>query len=494
MKRNESSYLDVFKSTSLFGSLQLLTMIVAVVRSKFVAVLLGPEGMGINGLLSSSTSLIMAFANLGISRSAVKNIAVTSKDGSNKKIVNVASALISMTWVLGLFSALLTFIFSGFLSEVSFGTDEFSFAFKWLSISILLSQLATSYEAVFRGMHKISMIAAATLKGSLFGLFISVPIYYVYGVEGLVPSIVLSSLLMYLINFYYYRKLNIRTSFLPTAPMVTEGKDMLRMGIILSISSVCILAESHYVRVFVRAYGSLEDVGFFNAGIAIINTYFGLFFASITMDYYPKLAAAASDNLKAIKLMIEQSEMTILIIAPFLVLFLVFIRPIVIILYSEEFLPLVELLLWASVGMFFKAASYALGVIFISKGDVKTLFWSEIVSTCVLFGLNLLGYLYYGLEGLGISFMLSNIYVYLQNYLLVKYRYDFCYSIDFLKLFSVILFLGLLAILSVKLFATPYNFVYGGCVLTITIYYCLIQLDKRINLFHILQAFINKRN
>jgi O-antigen/teichoic acid export membrane protein len=419
MRKKESSYLDIFKSTSLFGSLQLITIIVAVVRSKFVAVLLGPEGMGINGLLSSTTSLIIEFANLGISRSAVKNIAVTSKEGSNSKISSVASALMSMAWFTGLLSAILTFIFSSFLSEVSFGTVEYSFAFKWLSISILLNQLATSYESVLRGMHQIKMIAAATLKGSLSGLFISVPIFYVYGVEGILPSIVISSLILYIINLYYYKKLNIQTDFLPTAQMVDEGKDMLRMGIILSISSVFILAESYYVRVFIRACGSLKDVGFFNAGIAIVNTYFGLFFASITMDYYPKLAAAASDNLKAIKLMIEQSEMTVLIISPFLVLFIVFIRPIIIILYSAEFLPLIELVLWASVGIFFKAASYALGVIFISKGDVKTLFWSEIVSTGVLFALNLLGYFYYGLEGLGISFMLSNIYVYLQNYLLV---------------------------------------------------------------------------
>lgn len=492
MKKKESSYSDIFKSTSLFGSLQLLTIIVAVVRSKFVAVLLGPEGMGINGLLSSTTGLIIAFANLGISRSAVKNISVTSKEGSKSKIANVASTLMSMTWVTGMFSAILTFIFSGFLSEVSFGTDEYSFAFKWLSISILLNQLATSYESVLRGMHQIKMIAAATLKGSLSGLFISVPIYYVYGVEGIVPSIVLSSLILYKINLCYYKKLNIQTDFLPTAPMVAEGKDMLRIGIILSISSVFILAESYYVRVFIRAYGSLEDVGFFNAGIAIVNTYFGLFFASITMDYYPKLAAAASNNLNAIKLMIEQSEMTVLIISPFLVLFIVFIRPIIIILYSAEFLPLIELVLWASVGIFFKAASYALGVIFISKGDVKILFWSEIVSTGVLFALNLLGYFYYGLEGLGISFMLSNIYVYLQNYLLVKYRYGFSYSTDFLKLFSVILFLGLLAILSVKLFATPYNFIFGSFVLIITVYYALIELNKRMNLFDILKGFLKK--
>ena len=494
MSKKESSYLDIFKSTSLFGSIQLLTIVVAVVRSKFVAVLLGPAGMGLNGLLSSTTSLIIAFANLGISRSAVKNIATTNKTGESSKVTNVVSALMLMTWVTGLLATVLTFLFSGSLSKITFGTYDYSIAFKWISISILFNQLASSYESVLRGMHHVKMIAAATLKGSLSGLFISIPIYYFYGIKGIVPSIIVSSLFLYVINLYYYNKvgLKIKIDSSNKETIISESKDMLRMGIILSISSIMILAESYYVRVFIRAYGSIEDVGFFNAGIAIVNTYFGLFFASITMDYYPKLAAVAADNLKAVKLMVQQSEMTVLIIAPFLVIFIVFIRPIIIILYSKEFLPLTELVLWAALGIFFKTASYALGVIFISKGDVKTLFWSELISTLVLFALNLLGYHYYGLEGLGISFMLSNVYVYVQNYLLVKYKYGFAYSVNFIKLFFVMLFLGILSLISVKFFQQPYNFIFGSVVSIITISYCLSELNKRIELFNFIKRYFTK--
>ncbi len=494
MIKKESSYLDIFKSTSLFGSLQLFTIIISVIRSKFVAVLLGPTGMGLNGLLSSTTSLIIAFANLGISRSAVKNIAAASKDNEKGYLTTVVSSLLLFTWVTGIISTVLTFLFSEFLSKVTFGTVDYSFAFKWIAISILLNQLATSYESVLRGMHQVKLIASATLKGSISGLLISIPLYYIYGIKGIVPSIVVSSLTLCVINLFYYKKLGLRTSLTDRAAIIVHGKDMFRMGIILSISSVMLLAESYYVRIFIRSYGTMEDVGFFNAGIAIVNTYFGLFFASITTDYYPKLAAIANDNVKAVKLMGQQSEMTVLIIAPFLVIFIVFIQPIIIILYSKEFLPLIELVLWAGLGIFFKTASYALGVIFISKGDVKTLFWSELLSIIVLFALNILGYWYYGLEGLGISFMLSNVYVYIQNYVLVKYKYSFSYSKSFLKIFLIMLFFGLVSLLLVKFFQPLYIYLLGSITIIITLYYSLNELNQRMGLFNFFRNYFNKKN
>lgn len=42
---NQSSYRSIFKATSLFGSVQLFQIIIQIVKSKFIAVLLGPAGV-----------------------------------------------------------------------------------------------------------------------------------------------------------------------------------------------------------------------------------------------------------------------------------------------------------------------------------------------------------------------------------------------------------------------------------------------------------------
>ena len=49
MSEKTSSYSGIFKSTFLFGFVQVVRILVGVIKNKVVAILLGAEGMGIYG-------------------------------------------------------------------------------------------------------------------------------------------------------------------------------------------------------------------------------------------------------------------------------------------------------------------------------------------------------------------------------------------------------------------------------------------------------------
>ena len=85
MTEQQKSYRQIFKATSLFGGVQVFKIIISIVRSKFVAVLLGPAGMGIAGLLTSTTGFVSALTNFGLGTSAVKNVAAASATGNEVK-------------------------------------------------------------------------------------------------------------------------------------------------------------------------------------------------------------------------------------------------------------------------------------------------------------------------------------------------------------------------------------------------------------------------
>ena len=85
MSEEQSSYRQIMKATSIFGGVQVYNIIISVIRSKFIAVLLGPTGMGISGLLTSTTGLIGNITNLGLSTSAVKNVAAANASGDSKE-------------------------------------------------------------------------------------------------------------------------------------------------------------------------------------------------------------------------------------------------------------------------------------------------------------------------------------------------------------------------------------------------------------------------
>ncbi len=101
---------------------------------------------------------------------------------------------------------------------------------------------------------------------------------------------------------------------------------MLIMGFLLSVSGLMTTGTAYILRVFISNTGGVDQVGLYSAGFAIINTYVGMVFTAMGTDYYPRLSAVAGDNTKATQTINQQAEITLLILAPILVVFMVFIN------------------------------------------------------------------------------------------------------------------------------------------------------------------------
>ena len=80
-KEHTDSYSHILKYTGLFGGIQSLNILISLVRNKFVALILGPEGMGLISLFNSTIKLVSDSTNLGISMSGVREISETYEQG-----------------------------------------------------------------------------------------------------------------------------------------------------------------------------------------------------------------------------------------------------------------------------------------------------------------------------------------------------------------------------------------------------------------------------
>ena len=79
-------------------------------------------------------------------------------------------------------------------------------------------------------------------------------------------------------------------------------------------------------------------MGYYAAGILIINAYVGMIFNAMATDYFPRLSAINKDNNAIQKVVNEQAEIAILLITPIITLFLLFKELIIQILYTPSFL------------------------------------------------------------------------------------------------------------------------------------------------------------
>src|SRR5687768_10498329 len=126
MSEQKSSYRQIMKATSIFGGVQVFQIVIQIIRSKFIAVFLGPIGMGIAGLLTTTTNLITVLTGFGLGTSAVKDISAASATGNELRIATVNKVLQRFVWITGILGTLLTIVFSGWLSQVTFGNRSYT--------------------------------------------------------------------------------------------------------------------------------------------------------------------------------------------------------------------------------------------------------------------------------------------------------------------------------------------------------------------------------
>ena len=492
MPNSKQEYKQIIKATSLFGGVQVFNILIAIIRSKVVAVLLGPAGMGIAGLLTSTTGLVSMLTNFGLGTSAVKDIAAANSTGNQLRIAKIVTVFRRLVWATGLLGAIVTLVLSPWLSQLTFGNKDYTLAFIWLSVTLLFKQLTSGQNVLLQGMRKLQYLAKANMLGAVTGLVVSVPVYYYWRIDGIVPALLITAVFTLAIAWYYARKVTISTTNITVQDTVIEGKEMLKMGFMLSVSGLITMGASYIIRIYISNTGGLDDVGLYTAGFAIIGTYVGLVFSAMGTDYYPRLSGVAHNNAKATTLINQQAEVGLLILAPILTVFLIFINWIVILLYSTKFTPINGMVHWAALGMYFKAVSWAIGFILLAKGASKLFFWSELLSSVYVLLFNILGYKYGGLNGLGISFAISYIFHLIQVYLIAHYKYQFTFCKEIKQLFAIQLVLGLACFLTIKLVPTPWAYVAGIPFILASSWVSYKELDKRMDIKSILKKIMIK--
>ncbi|MDE5713464.1 MAG: O-antigen translocase, partial [Muribaculaceae bacterium] len=74
-KIKDNSYRNVLKGISVFGGVQVFQILINLVRGKFVAMLLGPDGMGVSSIFTTSLNTLSRASSLGLNLAIVREVA-----------------------------------------------------------------------------------------------------------------------------------------------------------------------------------------------------------------------------------------------------------------------------------------------------------------------------------------------------------------------------------------------------------------------------------
>ena len=422
------SYRSILRGTSFLGGVQVFLVLVNLVRGKFVALLLGPEGMGISNLFNTSSATIQRFASLGLNLAIVREVAERKDDaGALAVIRTVSSRVITLTALAG---CLFCVLFAPWLSRISFGSDDYAWQFMLLGAAVYFTVAGNGMMSILQGMHRVKVLSTSTLIGAVAALCVSIPLYYLWGDKGIVPAMVIFSVVTYVTYSLFLRRC-LRS---PRVPFVwTRHRPLVRrlvvMGLVLMagdlIGSLC----TYILSVYVRSAGGLDAVGFFQSANSITNQYLGVVFAAMSLDYFPRLTAAAGDNARMTDIVNRQSLLIALATAPLAILLIIFAPLVVKILLSGQFDVVVPLLRIFAVGVLFKAFSFPMGYITFAKGNKSLFFMLEgVFCNLLMLSLGCAGYRLYGLEGLGYAMVAEHLTCIVVYYIINRLKYGYRFS------------------------------------------------------------------
>jgi O-antigen/teichoic acid export membrane protein len=423
----QNQYRQILKATSLFGGVQLFQVLITIIRGKAVAVLLGPAGMGVNSLLQTSIRLIQNSTNLGLPQAAVRDISSSLGDKEKQRY----TYSIFRYWIIGtaLLGFIVTFIGAPLWSQYAFEDRSYTWAYRLISITFFFGAIAGGVFTVLRGNRKLRALASSNIISSIIGLIVALPLYYYFGIDGIVPAFIAIAFCNFLVAMYF------KTRVLDISPIKLEVKDafrkglpMVKLGLSMSIAMIFTSVSSMTLLSYISHFGQLEDVGLYGAAQTITMSYTSMIFSAMATDYYPRLSSSYNNGGNWEQIVKQQAELITLIIVP-AILLIISTAPILIqVLLSLEFLQTVDYILAASFGIFIKAPVWALGYIIISSGKRKLFLTIESIIIVLQLILSILGYKYGGLLGLGLGFSLSYIISFVLQLVLIKSIFGYLFD------------------------------------------------------------------
>jgi len=427
---------QALKGTSIIAGAQVFQIFFGIIRTKIIAILLGPGGVGISGLYQSVIQLTTSIFSLGISQSIVKSVAATDENSKRERLINSS---VLLTLILGLIAIIVSVIFSNKISLYTFNTTEYGPGIAILSACVLLNMIFANLLGVVQGLRMLKKIALINIYSSASGLFVSAPVYYLFGINGIIIALIFISfsnliisvvLIRPTINFYF--------------PQFTDFKDdvvdLMKLGIALALSGLFIALSGYFIRIYVTDMHGLDGVGLLNAATTISTLYLSLIFTAMGTDFYPKLASISNDNFQINKNVNDQILISLLIAGPIIAAFIFFSELIIQILYSNKFISATPLLQWQLLGTLIKTFLWPIGFIVLAKGLPRIFIVTELFFNLSYCALTFIFWKYFQLASIGVSFFLSYVLLTIILLLIVKKESSFIPRSDVLKVMFVFLF------------------------------------------------------
>ena len=403
----QSSRRQILRSSAIIGGSSVINIAIGLLRMKVVALLLGPAGVGLIGILQNLMVTASTISALGVGNVGTRQIAEANGRGDQADIDAARRALFWGTLFLALLGAVGFWLLRDVLASWMLDDATGGGMLGWLAVGVALTVATGSQKALLNGMRRIGDIARVSVFSSLLSSLLGIPLILWLGSEGIVWFILATPLASFVISHVYVARMpKIKSGPTSLWRMTGQWSTLIRLGSAFMLAGMVVLLGLLAVRTLVQNELGTEQLGYFQAAWTISMTYIGFVLGAMGTDYYPRLTAVIHDHEQVNQLVNEQTEVAILLSGPVLLGMLALAPWVIELLYSAEFAPAATVLRWQILGDLFKILSWPLGFIVLAQGAGRTFVLTESIAMLIFFITTWVLLPVFGIEATGVSFFL----------------------------------------------------------------------------------------
>jgi len=452
MSEQVTSYRRILKSSSIIGGASVINIVIGLVRTKIIAILLGPTGIGLVSLYSGVMSTATAVASMGMGTVGTRQIAEAFSQDDQSAMAVVRRAMLWGTLLLAAAGALVVWSLREFLAVHVLGGAEHATIVGWLALGVGFSVASASQGALIQGMRRIGDMARLSVYGAMLNTALGVTLLWQWGKAGLVAYVLIGPLTSLLLGHCYVSRLSrLASRDVSMQEIAQQWQTMLRLGVPFMGAALVSTLVQLWIRVEVSNTLGTESLGHFQAAWTISMQYIGFVLGAMAADYYPRLTGVINDHKAATRLVNEQTEIALLLSAPVFIAMIGLTPWVIHLLYSSAFLPAVYVLRWQILGDVLKVASWPLAFVILAAGAGKTFFLAEALPLLLMGGLVAGFTSSVGIQITGIAFLACYVTYLPLVYFLAKRRIGFQWQLNVIRLFlSILALCVMVAMLSAR--------------------------------------------
>ncbi|MCI9285589.1 MAG: oligosaccharide flippase family protein [Muribaculaceae bacterium] len=394
----------VLKALGLFGSVQMLNILLGIVRTKLVVVWLGAAGVGLFAIYNSVLTLVSTFSQMNLRTSAVREVAGAGSDTEASGMIYVVRRWSLWLGLLGLVAMAAA---APVFSIRTFGSLGETLPLMALGVAVLFMTLGNGEQVALQGRGLLKPLASSSMWGTVGGVALTVGLIWWLRDDGIVPSLVGGSVMTWLAVRWHTRRLPVPECGLSARETWEKGVPMVRLGLYMTLAYVMAELFNYIFITYLTHRGGVDGVGYFQAGFTIMNRYVGMVFMAIGVEFYPRLSTVVSSRRRTSIYVSHETLLLCVILLGGLTLLTPFIPLVIDILYSADFHVAEPMIYLGFPALVLRALTMCMSYVILARGDGKAYVVTEVISEAVLLGLNIWFYDMWGLGGLGVASIIN---------------------------------------------------------------------------------------